>query len=248
MRKKRGYWTSMKCIEITMHCISIRDFKIKYFNAYNAIKRNNWYYILDNAFPNRTKPKGYWTKERCKSEALKYEYRIDFEKCSGSAYVIARKNKWLDDICSHMIKIGNRYNKCVYSYEFSDNFVYVGITYNMERRIIDRKKCKTDSVTVHINKTGLIPKLVKLTDYVLVDDAVLLEEKYVLSYKNKGWNILNKVKTGSIGSVLIWTKEKCFNEIKIHKTRSSFIHKSKGAYDAAKRYGWINDIYLSVGL
>ena len=93
MRKKRGYWTSMKCIEITMHCISIRDFKIKYFNAYNAIKRNNWYYILDNAFPNRTKPKGYWTKERCKSEALKYEYRIDFEKCSGSAYVIARKNK-----------------------------------------------------------------------------------------------------------------------------------------------------------
>lgn len=51
------------------------------------------------------KPKGYWTFECCKEEALKYKDKTEFKKYSGSAYTIAYKNGWLNEICSHMIKI-----------------------------------------------------------------------------------------------------------------------------------------------
>lgn len=43
-------------------------------------------------------PNGYWTKEKCHVEALKFKYKIEFLKNSASAYVISRKNSWLDEI------------------------------------------------------------------------------------------------------------------------------------------------------
>jgi predicted GIY-YIG superfamily endonuclease len=47
------------------------------------------------------KPKGYWTKDKCQEEALKYKTRIDFKKKSP-AYSQVVKNKWLYELCSHM--------------------------------------------------------------------------------------------------------------------------------------------------
>jgi len=47
------------------------------------------------------KPTGYWTKERCHDEALKYNTRNEFKKNSTS-YQRAIANNWLNDICSHM--------------------------------------------------------------------------------------------------------------------------------------------------
>ena len=48
------------------------------------------------------KPSGYWTKERCAEEALKYQARSEFTKRCSVGYQIAARNKWLDEICSHM--------------------------------------------------------------------------------------------------------------------------------------------------
>lgn len=45
----------------------------------------------------KNKPAGYWTYERCKEEAKKYKTKIDFRICSTSAYVIAKRNGWLND-------------------------------------------------------------------------------------------------------------------------------------------------------
>lgn len=47
-------------------------------------------------------PKRHWTKERCREEALKYSSRFDFQRCRGSAYNSALRNRWLPEICSHM--------------------------------------------------------------------------------------------------------------------------------------------------
>lgn len=54
-------------------------------------------------YARQKKPAGYWTKERCHEEALKYKSRYEFEKNSGSACKAARKNKWMNEICSHML-------------------------------------------------------------------------------------------------------------------------------------------------
>ena len=42
------------------------------------------------------------TKNICAKEALKYTSRNDFKKGSNSIYRAALRNKWLDEICSHM--------------------------------------------------------------------------------------------------------------------------------------------------
>ena len=53
------------------------------------------------------KCKGYWTKEKCQEDALKYNSRSEFGKKSKGSYEASRINKWLDEICSHMIKLIN---------------------------------------------------------------------------------------------------------------------------------------------
>mgnify|MGYP001596337430 FL=1 len=51
------------------------------------------------------KPKGYWwDKDKCIEEALKYTKVSHFKKQSSGAYGGARRNGWLDECCSHMIR------------------------------------------------------------------------------------------------------------------------------------------------
>jgi hypothetical protein len=50
-----------------------------------------------------TKPLGYWTKEKCKKEALKFKTKNMFYKKSGGAYGASFRNGWLNEICIHMV-------------------------------------------------------------------------------------------------------------------------------------------------
>jgi len=43
----------------------------------------------------------YWTYERCKEEALKYQTSYEFKKAEPSAYRACVKHRWLKDISSH---------------------------------------------------------------------------------------------------------------------------------------------------
>lgn len=65
------------------------------------------------------KPYGYWTKEKCKEESLKYSNRKEFKMLCKSAYAIVQRNgwsnNWLDDICFHMV---NGRIKNIDNYEF----------------------------------------------------------------------------------------------------------------------------------
>lgn len=45
-----------------------------------------------------------WDKEKCAEIAKKYTDRTSFCKGNNSAYLAARMNGWLDDICIHMNK------------------------------------------------------------------------------------------------------------------------------------------------
>jgi hypothetical protein len=178
-------------------------------------------------------------------EALKYPTRSEFKFNSNSAYNSARKNGFLEEICSHTIKLGNKYNRCVYSYEFSDNHVYVGLTYNMKKRLIWRKNNTNDAVYKHIKETGISPKIIQLTDYINVNDASKLEGIFLEKYKNNNWILLNIAKTGSIGgNNLIWTYDKCKTEALKYKFRNEFRINSGGAYNSAKNHGWLNEICL----
>lgn len=154
-------------------------------------------------------PSQKWTLELCQDIASKYTNKKDFYTNSSTAYVAAHKYKWIDTICKHMKVLGNRHKRCIYVYEFPDNSAYIGLTYNFKHRHETRNSCKRDTVTNYINKTELHPVHIQLTDYIPVHDAIEKEAYFVNQYRNQGWNVLNKAKTGSIGNCvdIVYTNE-----------------------------------------
>jgi hypothetical protein len=220
------------------------DFYKNSRSAYSASNRNNW---LDEvcshmSTPNENKFK--WNKDKCQKIAVKYNHRKEFQLGNRNAYYSAFYNGWLNEICQHMIPIGDRKHKCIYAYEFSDNHVYVGLTYDINVRDKSRRHQKNDAVVLYINKTGLIPKLIQLTDYVPVDEAIRLEKQYLCEYVNNCWIALNRAKTGGIGGYnLVWN----FNRVKKitseYDTLESFMNEDKYLYDIAKKNEWIDSLF-----
>lgn len=72
------------------------------------------------------KPRHYWTFDRCKEDALKYNSLIEWRKKSNSSYLISGRNNWKKNISSHMKRPKNH------------NFKW-----SLENCILDAKKHKT---------------------------------------------------------------------------------------------------------
>jgi hypothetical protein len=246
VRKPNNYWTYERCAEEALKCSCRSDFQKKCIGAYTMAYKNDYLDKICMHMIVKHKQNGYWTFEKCKEEALKYNTKKEFNENSPSAYVIARRNEWLKQISTHMLLYCNKYKRCVYSYEFNeDNSVYVGLTYNIIERQNGRDCRNTDQVTKHINETGYIPTRRQLTDYIDVEMASKLEGKYLEKYKNDHWNILNIKPTGGIGGcTLIWNKEKCVEAAKKCKTRSEFEKKYRGAYSSSLKNDWHDEVNL----
>ena len=152
---------------------------------------------------------------------------------------------------SHMLKNTDNDKRCIYAYEFIDNNVYVGLTKNIITR--NRQHMKKGSVYEY-KKICNNYKFLQLTDYLDIETASMKEGDFVEKYKNDGWKILNKIKTGGIGSngnkqkILYWTKEKCQEESLKYLCRSEFKIKSASAYQSALKNKWLNDICLHMSL
>ena len=236
-------WTFDRCAEEALKYSTRMRFKVGCSGAYWSANKHRWLDKICTHMELKTNPKGYWTIEKCRADAAKYKTKRDYRKGSYLSYEAAKNHDWLSEICSHMIKLGNRYHKCVYTYEFPDGFVYVGLTYSIDNRQARRNNTPTDQVTRHIRETGLSPVRKQLTGYIPVDEAIRFEGCYVEKYRADGWNILNAVKTGSIGgNVVKWTYKVCKNLAAKYKSRRRFKLDYGGAYSAAYTKGWIDDI------
>lgn len=188
------------------------------------------------------KPNGYWTYERCREVCLKYDKKSTLQKECSSVYNSIYNNKWFD-LYNHMFIQGNKYKRLVYVFEFNDNSCYVGLTGNIKRREKQHLKDISSSVFIHMTKNKIHPKLVIKTDYIDVEEAIKMEESILNSYIINNWNILNRAKTGGIGSSnTIWTKEKCIIEAKKYIKISEYQRKSKSSYNAALKNNWIDEV------
>jgi len=190
------------------------------------------------------KSKNYWTKEKCQEDALLYKSRSEYNKKSCSSYCKAWENGWLDEICSHMLTIGNKYKKCIYSYEFLDTkTAYIGLTFNLTVR--NEQHQKRGPVFIY-SQNNKITNFIQLTDYIDVEDAKVKEEFYVNKYLSEGWQVLNTAKPGAIGGgVRKWTLEKCILDAKKYNNKYDY-RMSKG-YRAATRNKWLDIIYEHCG-
>jgi len=242
--KDMNYWTKEKCQEEALKYKFRNDFKKNSKIAYGKSIQEKWINEICQHMEMKYQPDTYYTKEKCQEEALKYKTRTEFCKGSNIFYKKSLKNNWLNEICSHMLKFGNRQYRCIYVYEFIDKNVYIGLTYNLENRNYRHmNEQKNSPVLKHMKKTLLIPKLKQLTDYISVEEAIILEGKFIEKYKTKGYVCLNKIKSGGLGGNIIkWTKERCQEEALKYKTRSKFAKNNPSAYSASNRYGWVNEI------
>lgn len=174
----------------------------EYYNFYAAGLRRGLKDEMDNLFEKTGKSR---TKEECRKEALKYETKKEFNEKSPSVSRYAYTNGWLDEICSHMKPLGSLSKRANYTYEFSDNSFYAGITDNLDYRHEQHMdlsdKHRDTSVTKHIRKTGLTPKYTVVNSYIDVEKSVEIESFLVETAIKNGKNILNKNKTGGLGAV-----------------------------------------------
>lgn len=191
----------------------------------------------------KRKPKDYWSKGKCKEKISQFKYVRDFREKYPGAYVACKRNKWWDELGSDLLHSGNRFNKCIYAYEFPDNHVYIGLTYNIDERKENRKKDTYDQVTIRIKMTRLEPNIIQLTDYIPVEESRIKENYFIDKYRSEGWLILNKNNGGAIGcSEIKWTKEACAKEALKHIIKNDFAKAEYGAYQAAYKRDWLDEI------
>jgi predicted GIY-YIG superfamily endonuclease len=189
-----------------------------------------------------SKRRSKWLKSECQNEALKYIHRSYFKKGSYGAYQSALRNGWMDEICLHMTPLGNQYKRMIYRIIFPNNYCYIGLTNNFDRRIYEHLN-KKGVVFLHKNKYNLIPKIEKITDYIDVEHAKILEEYWISKSNDEGYICLNTAKTGGLGSsCLKWTKEKCKEEALKFNSRNSFMINCHSAYNSARKNKWLDEI------
>lgn len=101
-RHPKGYWTKERCHKEAKKYESRTHFNMFANTAYVTALREGWMDELCSHMVPKQKEGGYWTFERCKEEALKYETRSAFNAMAGGAYGRCVAEKWLDKVCVHM--------------------------------------------------------------------------------------------------------------------------------------------------
>lgn len=228
---------------------SIKDEALKYTSKSNFSRNSSGAYaaakrlgIFDLVTAHMVPKQIKWTEDMIRKEAAKYSTKADFVKNSPKAADRARYYKIWDDVTKHMDVLGDRFKRLVYVYEFPNKVAYVGLTHDKKER--DAQHRLSGRIYDYIRKTGIEPELkVVSDDYIDVRDAQNLENCTVELYRKKGWTLLNKAKTGSLGMCkVMWTKERVEKEIAKYKTLTEFRRGSPKAYHAVLRNKWLDDL------
>lgn len=234
-------WTKEKCKLICNNYNILSDFRKKEPKVYDVVLNKKWLNELCSHMMRNLKQKGYWTKDKCLEESLKYKTKTEWMKNSHKSYDAAHRNKWINFCSSHMIKLGTNQNRVIYSFEFEDKHVYVGLTYSPEKRKKNHLSDKNSSVFKYILKTNLIPEFKILSNFLEKEIASIREGEILNKYIKNNWIPLNEIKTGGLGGdSLRWNENKCINEAKKYKTRAEFKNGCIGAYQSALKYKWLN--------
>ena len=224
----RNFWNKNNCMIVALKCNNTKEFQNKYSGAYKASLKNNWFKDITKHFTPLKNKK--WNQKNCAIEAKKYKTKTEFKINSNGAYKAALKNNWLEIISSHMETKGSLYKRYNYIYEFPDNHVYIGLTYDINRRNFEHLNNFNSPVFQHINKNNLIPKLI-VDDLKSAKDSQEKEIKLIEEYKINNWILLNKAIGGSLGkNNTKWNLEKCKEEALKYHSRLEFQKKSHTAY------------------
>ena len=240
-KKKRGdnHWSVEKISRIARRFKTRSDFHRLESAAYNQARRLK---ILDEVCSHIKRTSalpGYWTKEKVLEESKKFESRTAFIRGAPGAYRAAVRLEILSEAYAHMRRVGSKYQRAIYAFEFPDRSVYVGLTYDYDRRYAE-----------HLSKTKILISKIAKMDHKFVrfdkwysnDEAALKEAIKIEEYRLAGWTILNTAKPGGLGKDKVWTAGLVRSRAKKFKSLYDFRTKDRKAYSAAFRLGILSQI------
>lgn len=243
-RMPNGYWIEETCREEALKYSAKVDFQRKSSGAYAAACKQEWF---EDICDHMSRPVGHsykWTFELCFEEALKYNHRSHFIKGSSGAYGSAIRQGWVDIVCEHMTPLGSKMLRYVYTYTFSDNSIYIGLTHDYKKRNWQHNNMPNSAVFKY--KALLIedPVFEVVSNGLLnVEDAKNMEIELINKYSSMDYNVLNIAKGGGIGgSTIKWTREICENTALVYKNKKDFREQAHGPYTAAYEGGYLDDI------
>ena len=96
-------WTKESIKEVITNCSKYSEFKSKYPSAYNVARKQGWLAELRINMSRGQLPHGYWNNlQRVLEVAKQCSSRSEFQEKFGSARNAAKKNGWMNLVCSHM--------------------------------------------------------------------------------------------------------------------------------------------------
>ena len=180
------------------------------------------------------KPRKY-SVEYALESALKFNHKADWRAAEPKLVnAISQRDMKLYRRCvAHMVPLPNLYSGpfTVYACEFSDGFAYIGLTHNLQKRLIGHSV--KGAVFNHVEKTRLEFTVKVLEDGIPSQKAAQDAEKkwqenYLLS-----WNPLHSAQPGSLGARYTWTPSKVKLDSLNYKTRSGWCRR------CARKTGWL---------
>jgi hypothetical protein len=199
------------------------------------------------------KPNGYWTKERCIEDAKIFKTRTAWAKKNGSAYIMARKNRWIEECCIHMISPQNpagywTKERCMEDAkqfntrtEWSDKSVSAYLT---AQRSGWREECCAHMTSIR-NPAGYWTKERCMEDAYKFSTRTEWKagssRAYATAIRHDWFHeCCIHMKHGRTVNGY-WTKERCMENAKQFKTRSQWQRSTNSGYSAASKSGWIDE-------
>jgi hypothetical protein len=183
-----------------------------------------------------------WTYEKILHEALKYKTKREFREADRGAYAAAERTGRMSELCAHMKR--SVVKRMRYIYRISDDvrkIGYVGLAVRPAERYRRHRRSGTRSVRDLIAGPHAFEVI---HGPVEESEAQALEAMEIKRLRDSGYNALNKVKAGGLGSLggVKWSKDAIIAEARKYKTRKEFSIGAPGAYGAAARYFGLDNI------
>lgn len=191
-----------------------------------------------------------WTISKALEVAKSFRTRTELGKSYPQAYEVLRRNNLLDE-CFINIRDNDERIHIVYRYYFPlTNSIYIGRTLQGRKNMRDREHHTQhyDSVYKHAIETKQpIPQMQVIEWNLTLKESLEKEHEFVEEYRNNGYSILNKAKTGvksgSVGTINkgYLNKQYCYKCAKECTTIKELQEKYQTVYKKARRENWFQD-------
>jgi len=244
-QKPINYWNEDTILNAAIQCKNINELHKNFGGAYHAAKKLG---IIDYLFNKKHNcERLIWTKENILKVHNPNETKMEFIRKYASAASAARGMGIWDNL--KFKKVGSGYKRCIYAIEFENRYVYVGLTYNFEKRMWEHFNHKKKYSTVrnyHLKNPNLKYDCIKLSEYMDVNVAVKEEGNVLDIYKKDGWKILNKSKTGGVGGMNCnFNKKEIIDISKKYSSTKEFKKDHSREYMYAIRGKFVNELHYN---